>query len=453
MGTGCEEGAGARPGPRALALRRSAGYRGEIRVPGDKSISHRAVMLGALARGRTRIHNFLPGDDCLSTVRCFRALGVAVDLGSGGGPVVVEGRGEAGFSEPENVLDAGNSGTTMRLLLGILARQPFFSAITGDASLRRRPMARVVEPLRQMGAQIWGRRGDSLAPLAVRGGELRPGRFALPVASAQVKSAILLAGLGAAGRTEVSEPFPSRDHSERMLAYFGAPVHVDGTTVAVEGPAELQGREVTVPGDISSAAFFLVAGAIVPDSRVLIRGVGVNPTRAGILEVLREMGARIRVLNEREESGEPVADLEVSSSALRGVSIGGPLIPRLIDEIPVLAVAAAVAEGETEIRDAAELKVKESDRLATVARELGRMGAEVEELPDGLRIRGGRRLTGAACRSHGDHRMAMALAVAALVADGETHIDDISCASVSFPGFEAEIAKFLAPGALQIVPV
>lgn len=429
-----------------LRVRPSRGFKGKIRIPGDKSISHRAVMLGAIAEGLTRITNFLPGDDCLSTVDCFRSLGVGIDI-KGEDPygmdVVVNGQGLAGLREAEDVLDAGNSGTTMRLILGVLASLPFFTVITGDRSLRRRPMARVTEPLRAMGAEIWGRHGGNLAPLAVRGRTLSGAEFQLPVASAQVKSAILLAGLNAGGRTTVTEPSRSRDHTERMLGHFGARLSVEGNTVSLAGPQVLKGRHVTVPGDISSAAFFMVAAAIMPDSCIRMEGIGTNPTRSGILEVLRAMGASVRVENEREVSGEPVADIEVSSSDLRGVEIGGELIPRLIDEIPVIAVAAACASGVTEIRDAAELKVKESDRLAVMAKQLSRMGVAVEELPDGLRIYGGRRLRGTACQSYCDHRVAMALAVAGLVAEGETVIDNAACASVSFPGFQAQFDQIM----------
>lgn len=445
----------------AIRVRRGRPFEGTILVPGDKSISHRAVLFGSLSAGETVIDNFLPGADCQSSIACCRALGVeiqamppAAGVGPGGGAapggsaapgwrVTVRGEGLAGLLEPADVLDAGNSGTTMRLMLGILAGLPFFTTITGDSSLRSRPMGRVVEPLRQMGASIWGRQGGRLAPLAIQGGPLRPMSHELPVASAQVKSAILLAGLSAGGRTEVTEPHPSRDHSERMLRYFGAPVEAAPGWAAITGPARLTGRPVTVPGDISSAAFFLVAAAIVPGSRVTLPNVGVNPTRTGILEVLQAMGAPIHLLNEREEAGEPVADIVVESGALRGVEVGGAMIPRLIDEVPILAVAAACAEGVTEIRDAQELKVKESDRLAAVARELSRLGADVEALPDGLRIRGGRPLRGAPCQSYGDHRMAMAMAVAGLAADGETTIDDAACVAVSFPGFASHVAHFL----------
>lgn len=442
MAQGATEATPAAVRPRPARVRGGAGpLVGRVRIPGDKSISHRAVMFGSLAEGTTRVRNFLPGEDCLSTVRCFRALGVEIALPENPeeGEVAVRGGGVEALAEPSDVLDCGNSGTTMRLVMGILAGRPFFSVLTGDASLRRRPMARVAEPLRRMGARIDGRRGGDLAPLSVRGGDLRPGEFVLPVASAQLKSALILAGLAAPGRTVVTEPFRSRDHTERMLRHFGVPVAVDGPTVTVEGPARLRAAAVTVPGDISAAAFFLVAGSIVPGSRLLLPGVGVNPTRAGILEVLEAMGAEVRLLNVREEGGEPVADLEVAPAELRGVRIGGEIIPRLIDEVPVLAVAAAFARGVTEIRDAGELRVKESDRIAAVARELGRLGAAVEELPDGLRITGGRPLRGAECQTCGDHRLAMALAVAGLGAAGETVIDDAACAAVSFPRFWDEL--------------
>ncbi len=428
-------------------VRPSKGFKGEVRIPGDKSISHRAIMLGSIAEGVTRIENFLPGDDCISTVNCFRSMGVDIDL-SGDDPlgmgVTVSGKGLSGLKEPEDVLDAGNSGTTMRLIMGILAGLPFFSTLTGDHSLRRRPMGRVARPLREMGAEIWGRQGGNLAPLAINGRQLQGAEFTLPVASAQMKSAIILAGLNATGTTTVTEPARSRDHSERMLRYFGVDIKVDGNTVSVAGPVSLKGQPVTVPGDISSAAFFMVAAAVMPDAVITMRNIGTNPSRSGIIDVLAAMGASIRVENEREVSGEPVADIVVSSSELKGVQIGGDLIPRLIDEIPVIAVAAACATGVTEIRDAAELKVKESDRLAVMAKELSRFGAAVEELPDGLRIYGGRRLRGASCHSHCDHRIAMSLSVAGLVAEGETVIDDAACASISFPGFREQFKRIVS---------
>lgn len=417
--------------------------RGVISVPGDKSISHRAVMLGALAEGETRIENFLAGEDCLATVRCFRELGVEISGPDEQNTVVVQGRGPQGLKEPSNVLEAANSGTTLRLLTGILAGLPFFSVLTGDSSLRSRPMGRVVVPLREMGAQIWGRGGGEFAPLAVSGGDLHGISYRLPVPSAQVKSAVLLAGLLARGETAVTEMVATRDHTERLLKHFGARVQCDGRgTVSVMGGQRLAGRPLTVPGDISSAAFFLVAAACTPDSEITVAGVGINPTRTGILDVLKEMGADLAVLNVRESGGEPVADLRVRSSPLSGTVIAGDLIPRLVDEIPVLAVAAAAARGRTEIRDAAELRVKESDRLAVLTAELGKLGADIEELPDGLLIRGGRPLRGAVCQSHGDHRVAMALAVAGLLARGETVVLEEGCAAVSYPGFYDVLNSF-----------
>jgi len=407
---------------------------GQVRIPGDKSISHRAAMLGALAEGDTMIENFLAGADCLSTLSCLRALGVEVQ-GPDQGRVTVRGRGPQGLREPREVLDAGNSGTTMRLLLGILAGLPFFSVITGDSSLRSRPMGRVAEPLRQMGAVISGREGGKLAPLAVQGGRLKGLDFHSPVASAQLKSAVLLAGILGAGETRVTEPHLSRDHTERMLSHFGVPVRRDGLTVAVTGGSKLKAREIKVPGDISSAAFFLVAGSILPGSDIILEHTGINPTRDGVLEVLRAMGADITLLNPRNVGGEPVADIRVRGSRLKGTVIEGGLIPKLIDEIPVLAVAAAVARGETVIRDAAELRIKETDRITAVREELGRLGAAVEELPDGLVISGGMPLKGACCRSRGDHRMAMAAATAGLVAEGGTVVNDADCMEVSFPDF------------------
>ncbi|KNZ68346.1 3-phosphoshikimate 1-carboxyvinyltransferase [Thermincola ferriacetica] len=414
--------------------------RGTIAVPGDKSISHRAVMIGSLAEGPTRIENFLMGADCLSTIRCFRAMGIEINIEKDN-IVTLVGKGLRGLQEPGDILDVGNSGTTIRLMTGILSGQPFFSSVTGDESIRKRPMDRVTIPLTRMGAHIWGRENGRLAPLAIKGGELYPIDFVSPVASAQVKSAVLLAGLFASGQTRVEEPVKSRDHTERMLRYFGADIEVEGNRISVTGFPELTGREVRVPGDISSAAFFIVAGLTTPGSELMLREVGLNPTRDGIIDVLRQMGGRIEILNEREVAGEPVGDILVESSLLRGVEIDGAIIPRLIDEIPVLAVAAAVADGETVIRDAAELKVKETNRIATVTMELAKFGVEVDELPDGLRIKGGKKLQAAFCDSHGDHRIAMAMAVAGLVAEGETTIDGWEAADVSFPNFGELLEK------------
>jgi 3-phosphoshikimate 1-carboxyvinyltransferase len=414
-----------------------AGLKGRIQVPGDKSISHRALMLGALAQGETQIQGLLLGEDPCSTAACFRALGATVsELNTKW--VTVQGAGLGQLQEPDQVLDAGNSGTTLRLMMGILASHPDrLFMVTGDASLRSRPMGRVVTPLRQMGAQIWGRKGDTLAPLAIRGQQLKPIHYASPIASAQVKSAILLAGLMAEGQTTVTEPALSRDHSERMLRAFGAEVIVDPDTCSatVIGPAHLQGQSVIVPGDISSAAFWLVAGSIVPGSDLLIENVGINPTRTGILDILLEMGADITLENPREAAGEPVADLRVRSSPLKACTIAGAVIPRLIDEIPILAVAAAMAQGTTIIRDATELRVKESDRLAAMASQLNRMGAQVTEQPDGLEITGGLPLNGTDLDSFTDHRIAMSLAIAALMTSGTTVIHHAEAAAISYPTF------------------
>lgn len=410
---------------------------GRIRVPGDKSISHRSLMLGSLATGETRIEGLLLGEDPRSTANCFRALGAEIsELNSQ--KVIVKGIGLGQLIEPVNVLDAGNSGTTLRLMLGILASHPDrFFTVTGDDSLRSRPMSRVVKPLQEMGAQIWGRKGGSLAPLAVQGAQLRPIHYYSPIASAQVKSCLLLAGLMAEGETTVTEPALSRDHSERMLQAFGATLRIDPQThsVTVQGPAQLTGQSVIVPGDISSAAFWLVAGAIIPGSDLLIENVGVNPTRTGILEALELMGAEIHLENQRLVAGEPVADLRIKSSRLRGCKLGGSIIPRLIDEIPILAVAAAFAQGTTVIEDAEELRVKESDRLAVMASELNRLGANVTERPDGLEIIGGKPLTGCEVDSYTDHRIAMSLAIAALNASGTTTIHRAEAAAISYPDF------------------
>lgn len=415
---------------RPLVVSPGRPLRGVVRVPGDKSISHRAAILGAIAHGTTRIWGFLRAEDCLSTLRCLRALGVAID--DRGSEMEIRG---GGLREPEEILDVGNSGTTLRLLAGVLAGQRFHSVLTGDASIRRRPMDRVVDPLRRMGARISGREGGRLAPLAMSGGELRGITYATPVASAQVKSALLLAGLFADGDTVVQEPLQSRDHTERMLGAFDAEVVRGGLTVRLRGPQALSGTEVRVPGDLSSAAFFLVAAALVPGSELAVAGVGLNPTRTGVLDALRMMGAAVEVRDLKEESGEPVGTVLVRGGVLHGTVIGGDLIPRAIDELPVLAVAASLAEGETVIRDAAELRVKESDRIEALARELGRLGARVEARPDGLAIVGTRRLRGGRVASAGDHRIAMALAVAGLCADGAVTVDDPACIETSFPGF------------------
>lgn len=410
---------------------------GTLQIPGDKSISHRALMLGALAEGETKIRGLLLGEDPRSTAAWFTAMGAQIsELNTE--LVTVTGIGLGQLQEPVTVLDAGNSGTTMRLMLGILASHPDrFFTVTGDDSLRSRPMSRVVNPLAEMGAQIWGRRNNSLAPLAVRGCELQPIHYHSPIASAQVKSAILLAGLMTYGRTTVTEPALSRDHSERMLRAFGAHIDVDPETnsVTVTGYPTLTGQQVIVPGDISSAAFWLVAGAIVPGSELYIENVGVNPTRTGILVALELMGANIALENQREVAGEPVADLRVKHSNLKACEISGDLIPRLIDEIPILAVAAVFAQGTTIIKDAAELRVKESDRLQVMAAALTKMGAKITELPDGLEITGGGSLIGAELDSFTDHRIAMSLAIASVMAKGQTTIARAEAASISYPTF------------------
>ncbi|MFQ5826509.1 MAG: 3-phosphoshikimate 1-carboxyvinyltransferase [Dehalococcoidia bacterium] len=408
---------------------------GEISLPGDKSISHRALIFNGIAQGRARISNLASGADCRSTMACLKQLGAEIEEPSSL-MVEVRGVGQAGLREAEDVLDAGNSGTTMRLLAGLLAAQPFLSIITGDQSLRSRPMGRIIEPLRLMGAQVWGRGAGTLAPLAIQGGELRGISYCLPVASAQLKSALLTAGLFARGETILEEPGPSRDHSERMLRAMGARLEgEDGRVILSPLSGPLRAMDMTIPGDISSAAYWLVAGAIHPQARVRLVGVGINPTRSGILDALRAMGARLEIENQRWEGGEPVADLKIESSELRGIDLGGDMIPRTIDELPLLAVAASVAQGTTTIRQAGELRVKESDRIATTVRELSRLGARVEELPDGMVIQGGVGLRGGEVDSRHDHRLAMTLAVAGLVAQGETVLHNAEAVDISYPAF------------------
>ena len=423
-----------RQGPDRLVVRPANAVRGTMRVPGDKSITHRGLLLGAIARGRSRLRDYLPSADCLNTAAALRALGVRMEIGPN--EIVIDGAGAAGLTEPAGVLDLGNSGTALRLLTGLLAGQPFFSVVTGDDSLRRRPMQRVVEPLRAMGAQISGRRGGELAPLAITGRRLNARLHTLPVASAQVKSALLLAGLYADGVTGVTEPARSRDHTERLLKYFGVRPAVDGLTCRIE-PQPLTACDLAVPGDLSSAAFFIVAATIVPGSELVIQNVGLNPTRTGLLAILERMGAAIRIENRRESEAEPVGDLVVRAAPLVGVTVGPEEVPQTIDEFPILCVAAAVAHGQTRIHGAGELRVKESDRIATMATELSKLGARIEERPDGLVIEGGAALAGAVCDSHGDHRIAMALAVAGLAARGETTITGAEWIETSFPGFAA----------------
>lgn len=407
--------------------------KGTIRVPGDKSISHRAVMFGALAKGTTTIEGFLPGADCLSTIGCFQQMGIQIEQHAD--RVTVQGQGWFGLQEPSTRLDVGNSGTTIRLMAGILATQPFHVVMEGDESIAKRPMRRVIGPLRQMGAKIDGRKDGEYTPLSIRGGQLQGIAYNSPVASAQVKSAILLAGLQAAGETTVTEPHLSRDHTERMLQAFGVQVERDGLTVRVKGGQELQGRSIHVPGDISSAAFLIAAVMMVPDSSLVIENVGINPSRTGIIDVVKAMGGSLELLNERVVNEEPVADLLVTHSRLQGIEISGDIIPRLIDEIPVIAVMATQANGRTVIRDAQELKVKETDRIATVVSQLSKFGANIVATEDGMVIEGNAKLTGAVIDSMGDHRIGMAMAIAGLVAEGETVIENDEAINVSFPGF------------------
>lgn len=424
-----------------LRVCKAARFEAGVEVPGDKSISHRAAMLAAISDGPCTLRNYLCGEDCLGTIRVLRQLGVTID-DAGPKSFTVHGLGGR-FAVPSGDLDCGNSGTTMRLMSGLLAGSGFRSRLVGDASLSRRPMKRVMQPLSAMGAVLSTEGAGDCPPLVIEGTtDLRPIEYRLPVASAQVKSAVLLAGLFAHGRTTVIQPVPTRDHTERMLECFGVRVQIEGERISVEGGSRPTARDFDIPGDISSAAFWLVAAAAHPGGRLAIRGVGLNPTRTGILGVLRRMGAKIR-MDEPSGPGEPSGTIEVTGTALRGTVIGGAEIPNVIDELPVLAVAGALANGVTEIRDAAELRVKESDRLAVVARYLSAMGAEVEELPDGLIIRGGRPLRGTSVRSHGDHRIAMAFAIAGLFADGETIIEDTACVDTSYPGFADQLHRLI----------
>lgn len=418
-----------------MAFETEAGgtLRGRLRVPGDKSISHRCVMLGALGQGDTEIHGLLEGEDVLSTIAAFRALGVTIE-GPTKGHLRIRGVGLHGLKAPSVPLDMGNSGTAMRLLAGVLSGQAFAATLIGDASLSRRPMGRVADPLRAMGARIEAAQGG-VPPLVIHGGPLRAIEYRLPVASAQVKSALLLAGLYAQGTTILHEPGPSRDHTERMLKGLGCALSVDGATLRLDGPAASWGGSTwTVPADLSSATFFLVAAAMTPGSDLLLEGVGVNPTRTGVLEILQLMGAQITQEKPRTVGGEPVADLRVRGRKLHGIEVPKALVPLAIDEFPALFVAAAAAEGETRVSGAAELRVKETDRIAVMARGLRALGVDAREQPDGLAIRGGP-LRGGTVESEGDHRVAMAFAISALVADGAVRVHDCRNVDTSFPGF------------------
>lgn len=416
----------------SIKLAKAKRIEGEIVPPGDKSITHRAIMISSIAKGVSCLHGYSKGEDNIRTLKAFEMMGVEAKQSNG--DLLIKGVGIFGLKEPYNVIDAGNSGTTMRLISGILSGQNFLSVITGDESLRSRPMSRIIEPLRLMGAEIFSRYGG-FAPIVIKGGRLKPISHRMNIASAQVKSCILFAGIYADGITEVEEPFLSRDHTERMLSYFGVNVLKDGKKVRISGHQQPEAREIFIPGDISSAAFFIIAGLLLDGSELLIRNVGINYTRSGIIDVLREMGANIQVMNARKVCEEDVADIYVKASRLKGIKISGPIIPRIIDEIPILCIAAALAEGETEIRDAAELRVKESDRIATMSSELRKMGVMIEELEDGLFIQGSDHLKGATVYSHNDHRIAMALIIASLIADGGSEVGGIDCIKTSFPTF------------------
>ena len=422
-----------------MELTNITGLRGEISVPGDKSISHRCVMFGSIAKGTTEIQHFLHGADCLATIGCFRRMGIEISCSAG--TVTVYGKGLHGLTAPEEILDVGNSGTTTRLMAGILAGQSFDSKLSGDESLNSRPMSRIMEPLSKMGANISSILRNDCAPLYITKGTLSGIHYESPVASAQVKSCILLAGLYAEGRTSVTEPSLSRNHTELMLREFGADIcsthELDTTraTASIQPCKELYGQKITVPGDISSAAYFIAAGLLVPDSEILVKNTGINPTRAGILKVCEDMGGDITLLNERTQGGEKIADILVRTSSLHGITIDGDIIPTLIDEIPIIAIMAAAAEGTTIIRDAKELKVKETDRIETVTDNLKAMGCCATPTPDGLIIEGGRPLHGAYIHTLLDHRIAMAFSIAALIADGNTKILDSHCVDVSYPGF------------------
>lgn len=425
-----------------LVLEKINKLRGNIYVPGDKSISHRSLILGSIAQGETRIYKFLNSLDCLKTLECMQALGVKIELDENNS-VKIKGKGLYGLQEAKGILDVGNSGTTIRLLTGLLGGQSFYSVLSGDDSIRRRPMKRVIEPLKLMGADIWGRKDGQFAPLSIRGNKLNPLHYTLPVASAQVKTALLLAGLYTIGETVVKEPLPTRDHTERMLEIMQADIKISPPEIKVMGGKELKGTDIFVPGDISSAAYFIAAASILRDSQIIIKQVGINPTRTGIIEILKKMGAKINILNYRIKSNEPRADLMIEYSKLKGVEIKKKNVPFLIDELPLIAVMATQAQGKTVVSGAKELRVKETDRIKAIVSELKKMGADIEEREDGFAVNGPTRLQGAVCESYNDHRIAMSLAVAALLAEGKTVIKDSECIYISFPEFEKTLQKLI----------
>ena len=425
-----------------IVLEKISKLRGNIAVPGDKSISHRSLILGSIAQGETRIYNFLNSLDCLRTLGCMQALGGKIELDEDNS-VKIKGKGLYGLKEPKDILNVGNSGTTIRLLAGLLSGQDFYSILNGDASIRKRPMKRVVEPLRLMGADIWGRKDGQFAPLSVRGNKLNPLHYTLPVASAQVKTALLLAGLYTTGGTIIKEPLPTRDHTERMLEIMEADIKISPPEVKVMGGKELKGADIFIPGDISSAAYFIVAASILKGSQITIKQVGVNPTRTGIIEILKKMGAKIDILNYQIKSNEPQADLKIEYSKLKRIEIGKEGVPFLIDELPLIAVVATQAQGKTIVSGARELRVKETDRIKAIVSELKKMGADIEEREEGFAVNGPTRLQGAVCESYNDHRIAMSLAVAALLAEGKTVIQSSECIDISFPGFEKTLKKLI----------
>lgn len=415
-----------------MDIQKLSNLKGELFVPGDKSISHRAVMFGSLAKGTTKITHFLEGADCLSTISCFRKMGIQIERN--GQEVLVHGKGLHGLAAPTEILDVGNSGTTTRLISGILAGQNFSSELTGDASIQSRPMKRIMTPLLAMGADIRSLKDNGCAPLRIEGKPLNAIHYNSPVASAQVKSCVLLAGMYADGITSVTEPVLSRNHTEIMLNYFGAKISSQGTTASICPEPILSAREIQVPGDISSAAYFIAAGLLTPGSEILLKNVGINPTRDGLLKVCKAMGADITLLNVKKE-GEPTADLLIRTSSLHGTTVGGEIIPTLIDEIPMIAVMGAFAQGTTIIKDAQELKVKESDRITVMVDNLKRMGADIEGTDDGMIIHGGRPLHGAVIDSHSDHRVSMSFAVAGAICDGPLSIEGGECVNISYPEF------------------
>lgn len=422
-----------------MKFKRANALKGTVTVPGDKSISHRSVMFGALAEGTTRVTNFLQGADCLSTIDCFRKLGIEIE--NRPDEILIHGKGLHGLTAPSSLLDVGNSGTTTRLISGILAGQPFATELNGDESIQGRPMKRIIEPLTQMGARIESIRGNGCAPLRIQAAPLHGIHYQSKVASAQVKSCILLAGLYADSPTSVTEPYLSRNHTELMLKHFGASITSEGTTASIQPDPHLLAQDIRVPGDISSAAYFIAAGLIVPGSEILIRNVGINPTRDGLLRVCRDMGADITILNEDRGSGEPTADLLVRHSSLHGTTVGGSVIPTLIDELPVVAALACFADGTTVIKDAQELKVKESNRIDVMVQNLSAMGARISATDDGMIIEGGAPLHGAVIDSRLDHRIAMTFAVTALASDGETEITGADCVRISYPDFYADLER------------